>query len=836
MKPEPATPKYLSLSSALSNININILHNFTHEIFCTINICPISITNISQQILDVIYDKIKDTSNLTYMLLLKNNVSEILQNNKYEKVHPKINWTDIYSHLDLDNDFIPYYYLQDNDILIFCFLLIEYYNNQIIDNTPINIYINILPYDNPRKLLKFKNYIKSYYSSKVYRYIDDGQIITDGNILIAIIKNNYIALKNASYTLKNDKRIVSIAIKNNYKALEYVSKNIKKCEKFMLKVIKQNYKAYDYVDESLLNNRSILNEVLKQNYKYIPFEKIQELNYEDLIMLVISKDGNYLKYLSINLRDNEFMVMAAIRNCPCAIQYAGINCKSKIEISLNVVTQDGMCLEYLSDEMKSNDTIVFAAIKECPFAIKYAHDKFKSNKTIALQLVSRNGLCIEYFSNIIKLNNNIIVKALTSNGNAIEFIDVKFHTKKNILIAAEKHINIIEYLKNTNNNLYEDEDITNRALDYNIYVFKDISEKYRNNINNVKKVYKQYPECLLYTSEDIRKNETCILDLILYNRNFYILKYIHTELLENIDFMMKLFEKYPYTVIYEYIPDKLKINKTFLEYLLQQNGEILNYINNDLLDPTLIMTAIKQNNNILLKSWFTLDMLYIIIRTEKTALYYIGPFIYSQKSPTIISKLDAKCIIIDAVRYFGCSLEYVSDQDKQDITLVLVAVKNNGMALQFAHSVCRSNYDIVLAAVINNGMALQFAHIDCGTNYDIALAAVKNNGMALQYACDKHKLLNRIVLPAVMQNGMALQYAKLTNYELIATAVRQDGLALQFVPNTIKNYKDVVAIAIAQNENAKKYIKMPTSVNTEKAPVNTKKAMKKLDIKIEFNY
>ena len=158
------------------------------------------------------------------------------------------------------------------------------------------------------------------------------------------------------------------------------------------------------------------------------------------------------------------MVMAAIRNCPRAIKYAGINCKSKIEISLTVVTQDGMCLEYLSDEMKSNDTIVFAAIKECPFAIKYAHDKFKSNKTIALQLVSRNGLCIEYFSNIIKLNNNIIVTALTSNGNAIEFIDVKFHTKKNILIAAEKHINIIEYLKPYVENLTNDVDFSKLAL------------------------------------------------------------------------------------------------------------------------------------------------------------------------------------------------------------------------------------------------------------------------------------------------------------------------------------------------------------------------------------
>uniref|UniRef100_A0A6C0H9M5 DUF4116 domain-containing protein n=1 Tax=viral metagenome TaxID=1070528 RepID=A0A6C0H9M5_9ZZZZ len=747
------TPQYLRLLKDLCNIDINILNNLTHENFCTVNISSISENNICQQILDAIYNKIQ-SQQLTYMLLLKNNVSDILKNNKYEEVHPKIKWTDIYDHLDLDNSFILYYFLQDDEILIFCFLLMEYYNNQIIANTPINIYINVFSYDNPLDLLDYKEYLKIHLLTHMY-YFDNNQIITDGNILIELVKYNYKELKNASDELKNDQRIACIAVR-------------------------YNYKAYDYVDKSLLNNRFILKEVIKQNYKYIPFQKLIELNYEDLIMLVVSKNGYYLKYLSINLRDDESMVMAAISNCPHAIKYAGLNCKSNIDISLNVVKLDGTCLEYLSDEMNSNDIIVFAAIKENPLAIKYANKKFKSNETVAAQLVSKNGLYIEYFSNIIKSNEDIIVKALTNNGNAIEFIDVKYHTKKNILIAAKKHINIIEYLKDTNNNLYEDEDIINQALDYNNYIFKDISEKYRNNINIVRKVCQQYPECLLY-SEDIRKNETYILNLLSYDTNYYILKYIHPELLENIDFMMKLFEMYPYTEIYKYIPAKLKKNKKFLVYLIQQNSDMLEYI--DMLDTTLIMTAIKQNNKILLNSWFTKRMLYFIISTDETALYYIVPFIYSRElilSP-YENNLIYKNIILKALERFGCALKYLSDQDRKDIEIVSVAIKNNGMALEFAHSELKSNYDIVSAAVTNNGMALQFA-------------------------CINNKLLNKIAFIAVKQNY----------------------LALQFVPNTIKEYEKIVAITIEQNENAKEYIKTPNRVKKSK-PI-------KLNIDIKFNY
>ena len=423
----PNSPQYQNLLKALYNIDIHILNNFTHTNFCTVNISSVSTQSISQQILDVIYDKIKDIPLITYKLLLKNNVSDILQNDKYTELPIKLNWNDIYGHLDLDEDFIQYYYLQDNNNLIYFFLLIEYYNNRIIANTPINIYINIFPYNYPRDLLKFKNYIINQLSSKKYSYIDNKQIITDDNILVALVKNNYIALKNASDSLKNDRRIVGIAVKYNYRALIYVPEKFKKCEKFMFYAIKQNYKAYDYIHNSLLNNKSILSEVINQYYKYFPFEKIGEC--KELYFKSVSERIHEGK-IKRALQERKELIMKVVRLAGCALEYISDTDKQDFDIVLLAVQNDGISLQFAHNVYRSNYDIVLAAVKENGLALQFVSKTVTQYDYIVETAVTQNGLALQFVPKTIRQYNNIVAIAIEQNKNADKYIKISKQTKR----------------------------------------------------------------------------------------------------------------------------------------------------------------------------------------------------------------------------------------------------------------------------------------------------------------------------------------------------------------------------------------------------------------------
>uniref|UniRef100_A0A6C0H8M3 DUF4116 domain-containing protein n=1 Tax=viral metagenome TaxID=1070528 RepID=A0A6C0H8M3_9ZZZZ len=433
MSTMPNTPHYPEVLEALRYIDINILNMFTHENFCTVNISSVSKKNISKQILDVIYNKIKDTPNVTYILLLKNNISDTLQNEKYTGLSIKLKWNFIYGHIDLDDDFIPYYYLQDHDNLIYYFLLIEYYNNRLIANTPINIYINIVPYEDSRKLLQFNNYLRLNFSPKIYQYEYNNHTITDSNILIAIVKNNYIALNDASEELKNDLRVLYIALKHDHRALIYVPENFKKCEKFMCKAIKINYKVYEYIHESLLHNRSILKEVINQYYKCFPMDykfywstQMKERIREQFIMKIIKDFGHALEYVSNEDKKDPDLVKLAVQNDGTSLQFASSECKSTDDIVLAAVKQNGMSLQFAYSNCRSNYHIALAAVTENGMALQYTK---LTNYELIATAVKQNGIALQFVPKTVQHYDNIVAIAIEQNKNAEKYIKITKQTK-----------------------------------------------------------------------------------------------------------------------------------------------------------------------------------------------------------------------------------------------------------------------------------------------------------------------------------------------------------------------------------------------------------------------
>jgi hypothetical protein len=63
----------------------------------------------------------------------------------------------------------------------------------------------------------------------------------------------------------------------------------------------------------------------------------------------------------------------------------------------------------------------------------------------------------------------------------------------------------------------------------------------------------------------------------------------------------------------------------------------------------------------------------------------------------------------------------------------MIAVTANGSILEFVPEELRRNIDIVLAAVKSRGLAIQYASEDLTDSMDVAIAALKQNSGAALY-------------------------------------------------------------------------------------------------------
>ena len=157
-------------------------------------------------------------------------------------------------------------------------------------------------------------------------------------------------------------------------------------------------------------------------------------------------------------------------------------------------------------------------------------------------------------------------------------------------------------------------------------------------------------------------------------------------------------------------------------------------------------------------------------------------------------------IILAAVRWDGCVLEYASPELRGDPEVVLAAVKHAGYALKFASPELRGDRRVVMEAVRQDGYALEYASQELRGDLEIVQVAIKHsNGYALEYADEKLRGDRDIVLDAVHLNGYAFKYAdeKLRGDRAIfLAAVRWDGCVLEYASSELRGDRDIVLEAL----------------------------------------
>lgn len=197
-------------------------------------------------------------------------------------------------------------------------------------------------------------------------------------------------------------------------------------------------------------------------------------------------------------------------------------------------------------------------------------------------------------------------------------------------------------------------------------------------------------------------------------------------------------------------------------------------------------------------------------------MYLKDDFIVKQikKNSSFFKDLDIKYrgernIALEAVVIDGLLLEYISDDLKADIDVVMAALESNPMALEFADDNFKDDDDIVKNVISRCGKAIQFASQRIKKIKEFALLSVKNDGLALKYIPD-FMTDKDAVLEAIKQNGNAIKYADNSFYSdkeimLIIANKKESVHQLMFGSEEVRSDKKIILTACRIDRSCIKY-------------------------------
>lgn len=277
-------------------------------------------------------------------------------------------------------------------------------------------------------------------------------------------------------------------------------------------------------------------------------------------------------------------------------------------------------------------------------------------------------------------------------------------------------------------------------------------------------------------------------------------------------------------------------------------GPILQFAGEELRNnPEIVLIATKQDlDSFQFASMSIRDNKDIVLKAiENGASGMQGSCVLRYVSPRLQNDYD---VVLASVKKCN-SLQYASDELKQNENIVVAAISRDGLAFKHVDKSLRANKAYVLMAINNNGKALKYAAESFRNDKEVVLTAIKCKKhmlkSPLKYA-SYHLLGDRdVVLEAVRHNKKALKYVisryvlndgskycddkeiilkaaphyntcfNQINDDLILQAIYKSGAALQYAPIQFKNNKDIVLAAISTFPPAYAYASYALKCDTD---------------------
>lgn len=132
----------------------------------------------------------------------------------------------------------------------------------------------------------------------------------DREFMLAIVKQNGLALQHATSNLKKDKEIVMAGILDHSTALYSADIILKKDREFVLAAIKLNSHTFKYVDESLKNDKEFVLEAVKLNGLALKHVSVSQKKDKEIVLVALKQNKKALEFADESLENDKEVLLA----------------------------------------------------------------------------------------------------------------------------------------------------------------------------------------------------------------------------------------------------------------------------------------------------------------------------------------------------------------------------------------------------------------------------------------------------------------------------------------------------------------------------------------------
>ena len=416
--------------------------------------------------------------------------------------------------------------------------------------------------------------------------------------------------------------------------------------------------------------------------------------------------------------------------------------KYKIKLKINQITNFYLQINYYHLQLILNEIII-------EDNIYYLLDNDK--------IIYANFDDLNY--NIIEINNNYLT---------IIFIPIKLKYIQKLRYYNEISLNHKYYT-----NFIDTYAIVKFAISCCPYNLKYASENLRNNIDIVKIAIKKDVRLLENASENIRNNFDIVKMSV--EENGEVLEYASENLKNNFDIVKIAVEKNGIVLLYA--SENLRNNFDIVKIAINSNCEAIQYVSDNLRDNLEIIelackyyiiyihyASIRLQNNFDIMRNIIIKFIKNMQTNEKNYYYVmVRHFLEDIASINVLlyqKVIDDYDIAMNIIKYNPHTIEYFSENIKNNYNIGLMAVTNDGACLKFLSKTLKEDKIIVRTAITQKfkSYTLQFAP-KLQDDYDTVILAVMNEASSLKYASKRLREDYNIVKAAFNNNKTSLKHA-----------------------------------------------------------------------------
>lgn len=288
----------------------------------------------------------------------------------------------------------------------------------------------------------------------------------DFDVVLAAIKNDGMAIKFASPSLRSNVHLVRAAVINQDYVINEIDSSFKDDESFALFFFSFPGRGFyfNWFSGHLQTKKKVaLAAVSSSGMSLNQMPGFADDG--DVVEAAIASNAGALCYAGESFRSDVALASRALQSCGSALKYVNPRLKENLAVVMTALSNDGLALEHVSKDMRSDGDVVFAAITQNGSAIRHVQGLWKYDIRLVSMAVSQNGLALEHVLPGLKAHKGIVLKAVAQNGLALAHIHPSLENDRDIAFAAvNKNGLALRYLKG---NLKFDRSLISAAIRQN---------------------------------------------------------------------------------------------------------------------------------------------------------------------------------------------------------------------------------------------------------------------------------------------------------------------------------------------------------------------------------